>query len=186
MPKFQDFLNSQKRISGVRVNLVANSAGEFVDSNGSSRGISTTEDKALLVKLRSLADVIVTDAATARREQYKPSKYAPLKIWSSSGSFDGLTVQPGLEHIKVDDAQQELEHLKRNFESILLECGPTLTGLLAKVEAIDHANISVTGKLSSAEAREVYQQVAIVLHLEYLSRVELKQFENTAFFSASR
>jgi hypothetical protein len=48
--------NSYQLWGGIRTNHIISSSGSFVDKFGSSRGLSTPEDLALLIELRKLAD----------------------------------------------------------------------------------------------------------------------------------
>lgn len=63
---------------GWRAAIVLNGSGEFVGADGSSKLISNESDLALLLELRSQSDVIVTTGKTARSEQYRSSKFAPI------------------------------------------------------------------------------------------------------------
>ena len=136
---------------GIRSNHVITRTNKFSGSDGSSRSISTEADRALLVALRSSADVIIVDAETARREQYQlPSSGAALAIFSQSGKFSGIpaldedsklcflfspTAPKDFErhrHVPIASPESPLQDLSkwadsRGFRSMLLEAGPTLS-----------------------------------------------------------
>lgn len=59
---------------------MVNLAGDFQDASGSSRGISSHEDRALLIHLRRLSDLVLVSAATAETEQLSSTKAATLAI----------------------------------------------------------------------------------------------------------
>lgn len=80
---------------GWRVNLVVDESGETFGQTGSSDDISNGLDRAVLAKLRSLSDVIVTSGKTARAEKYKSSKHAPIAIFTRSGDLDGVPAIQG-------------------------------------------------------------------------------------------
>lgn len=63
----------------VRANMVASADGASTVS-GRSGGLSGAADKLVFSVLRSLADVILVGATTARAEKYKPAR--PGEIWS--------------------------------------------------------------------------------------------------------
>lgn len=63
--------------------MVLATDGRFQDADGSSEGISNREDRAMLGYLRSQSDFIVTSAFTARRENYRNSKYAPIVLFTN-------------------------------------------------------------------------------------------------------
>ena len=83
------------------LNIVSNVGGAFVGANGSSRDISDEYDYQSLIGYRSVADGILTTAATARAEAYRRSKFAPLALVSKSGDFSGIPA------VEVDSAGPE-------------------------------------------------------------------------------
>lgn len=140
--------------SGIRSNHVITQSGEFSGSDGSSRSISTKEDRELLVEIRSRTDLIVVDATTARLEQYRtPRSGAQLAIFSLTGDFDGIpaiedqantvflfssaavrTEQTSSKNVPVQIGSKPFDGFlnwanSNGFKSILLEAGPTLTAL---------------------------------------------------------
>ena len=84
--------------NGWRVNLALDQAGKAFGEHGDSNDVSSEIDRALLGKLRSLADVIVTSGATARIEKYKSSKHAPIAIFSLSGDLDSVPAIQGTQY----------------------------------------------------------------------------------------
>lgn len=155
---------------GVRSNHVVDSSGRFSGDDGSSRSISTAEDRELLLALRSRADLIVVDAATARLEQYRaPKSKVSLAIFSSSGDFTGIPAvetteqpiylfsgknptrypsNPNVVVVPVKNSPFDgfLEWAKeRALEAILLEAGPTLTAKAFEAGIIRQSAITRTG-----------------------------------------
>ena len=140
--------------SGIRSNHVITQSGKFSGSDGSSRSISTKEDRELLIEIRSQSDLIVVDAATARFEKYRtPSSGASLAIFSLSGNFEDIPVVEDQEAPvflfsasadRINREDSKYVHVQipgkpfdgfltwansNEFKSILLEAGPTLTAL---------------------------------------------------------
>ncbi len=76
--------------TGVRLNLAVDSEGSVAGVTGSSNDVSNQLDRTLLVALRKQSDIIVTSGATARVENLRASKYAPIAVLSESGRLDGL------------------------------------------------------------------------------------------------
>lgn len=111
----------------VRVNLVQDAHGAFTDANGSSRGISSPEDRELLLELRALADVVVTDGETARLEKYKVPQVCDLAVITRAGyspaPSDSKNTYIEL-NLNLDATLKELETL--GYHRILLEVGPSL------------------------------------------------------------
>lgn len=61
----------------IRSNMAISLDGHFVDSHGSSRGLSSELDVTILLLLRALSDVVVVGGATARQERYAPKRPRP-------------------------------------------------------------------------------------------------------------
>lgn len=70
---------------GWRANFVVNLEGEFIDSNGSSRGVSSPEDRLLLIHLRKMSDVVLVSAKSASLESLSSTKASTLAIVAGSG-----------------------------------------------------------------------------------------------------
>ncbi len=64
---------------------MVNVEGEFADENGSSRGISSPEDRALLLHLRKLSDVVLVSAKSAEAEQLSSTSLSTLAIVLGAG-----------------------------------------------------------------------------------------------------
>lgn len=63
---------------GWRATLVLDKLGKTTGIDNTSKSISNEEDLLLLRTLRSNSDLIVTTGATARLENYRASKFAPI------------------------------------------------------------------------------------------------------------
>jgi riboflavin biosynthesis pyrimidine reductase len=167
--------------SGIRSNHVISQSGRFSGSDGSSRSISTKEDRELLIEIRSRSDLIVVDAATARLEQYRtPRAGTRLAIFSLSGNFSGIPVvddpatsvflfSSSLEQLssissKNVHVQIQSEPLKgfqswandNGFDSILLEAGPTLTAKAFQAGIVGQSAITRT-PVATTDAPEKLQ-----------------------------
>ena len=109
----------------VRANLVQSLNGAFIDENGSSRGLSNSEDLQRLLALRGIADVVVTDGETARKERYKIPSAADLAVFSRRG-FQPSSGNSKHRYLHLDLAPaSSVKHLlELGYSRILLECGP--------------------------------------------------------------
>lgn len=155
--------------AGIRSNHVVTKDGAFSGSDGSSRSISTKEDREILLALRSTADLIVVDAATARLEKYRaPRSGAALAIFSASGKFDQIpAVEEGTARVFLFtetmsekwSSNPNLIHVQtgvRPFEgflswatthrlsTLLLEAGPTLTRAAFEAGIVSQSAITRT------------------------------------------
>ncbi len=163
--------------SGIRSNHIITQSGKFSGSDGSSRSISSKEDRELLLEIRSRSELIVVDAATARLEQYRtPRSEARLAIFSLTGDFDGI---PAIQDqanpvflfsstsIKADQTRSINLHVQigskpfdgflnwansNGFGSILLEAGPTLTALAFEAGVVGQSAITRTPIATSETA----------------------------------
>jgi hypothetical protein len=147
----EELADSYGKWMGILSNHVVNASSDFSGQDGSSRSISTPEDRELLLALRGKADLLVVDAKTARTEKYKmPSSGAALAIFSATGDFSGIpAVEDAIgncylfspetaksigncEYEPILDLENPLLGLsdwaqKRGLLAVLLEAGPTLT-----------------------------------------------------------
>jgi riboflavin biosynthesis pyrimidine reductase len=166
---------------GIRSNHVITHSGEFSGSDGSSRSISTNEDRALLVEIRSYSDLIVVDAATARLERYRaPSSGASLAIFSTSGNFEDIPAvydqessvflfSASADRISQEDSKNvHVQILGKPFEgflswansngfkSILLEAGATLTALAFEAGIVRQSAVT-RSPITSSDTPETQQ-----------------------------
>jgi riboflavin biosynthesis pyrimidine reductase len=164
--------------SGIRSNHVITQSGKFWGSDGSSRSISSSEDRELLLEIRSRTDLILVDAATARLEQYRtPRSGARLAIFSLAGDFDGIpaiedqanpvflfssaagrTEQTSSKNVSVQIGSKPFEGFQswansNGFGSILLEAGPTLTALAFEAGVVGQSAITRTPIAASETAQ---------------------------------
>lgn len=119
---------------GFCLSMVIDVNGNHAGSDGTSHSISNEEDRTLLISLRRLADVIVTDSATAKAERYRASKLAPIEIWSRSSLPLDLEIGSSEESqpvTQVDSSDLAAQIERLTGLSVLLETGPRLTRLLS-------------------------------------------------------
>jgi len=138
----------------------------------------------MLMRLRSVSDVIITDAATATRELYKPSKWAEIEVWSESGNFQG--VDPQLKQKQIRNLEASVDFLSTSKLAVLLETGPTLTRKIAQLEAIDQLRLTVVGVANQGEAELTSMTVRRTLGLEYLGDTSVTELSGNYFFTIER
>ncbi len=141
---------------GVRVNLVQSIGGVFVDDTGSSRGISNDLDRELLLYLRTLSDVVVTDGETARREKYRVPRVCDLAVITREG-YEPEPRESGHKYLQfpgLSPAQVVSELQKLGYSRILLEVGPNLVRELIQANLVDQLCLTNTNG-SVPELREL-------------------------------
>lgn len=151
--------------------MVVSGSGDFVDEQGSSRGISSEFDRKLIGRLRSLSDVVVTGGNTARVEQYQQPKHADLAVITRSpglfSAFQTLTPPNGVA--VTDWCLSRLREL--GYERILLEVGPTLAREFLTRNVVDEFCLTVTsGNLEVAQS--AMQSLGSDLHLVKSGAIE--------------
>lgn len=165
---------------GIRTNHVLGPSNSFAGEDGTSRTISHPIDKQLMLALRSQADLIVVDAATARVEQYRPpTSGTPLAIFSKTGRFEKIPAletgwakvylfsearlpkgQSSPEVNRVEINGSPIETLSewagvKGYKSILLESGPSFTRLAFAAGAVVQSALSFTPELDSTDISKV-------------------------------
>ena len=76
----------------VRVNVITDALGHAVGASGTSQDLTGGADRALLLALRDLADVVVLGGATVRAEPLSVPREAPLVIVSRSADVPAAAI----------------------------------------------------------------------------------------------
>lgn len=76
--EFNFFTEKLSNWQGWLASLVVDAHGNTVGADGTSKTVGNQTDLQLLIALRSKASLIVTTGKTARNEQYKASRFAPI------------------------------------------------------------------------------------------------------------
>jgi riboflavin biosynthesis pyrimidine reductase len=128
----------------LRANMIAAVDGAATDARGSSRGLSGTADRRLLVALRGLSDVVLTGATTVRREAYKRSRPRPEVVqWREAR---GLAPAPTLAIVSASldfDYRSELFQSEEGPRPIVLTTADAPTLRLATMREL--ADVIVAG-----------------------------------------
>lgn len=140
----------------VTANLVIGSDGA-TSKNGSSLGLSSSNDRARFHEIRSQSDAILIGGATARREPYKKTP-VPLFIVTHSQvrlqpknplakqlNMDPITALSEIEKFFADKAGAQL----------LVEAGPKLLQILLDNRKIDKFYITINHSISGENKIEL-------------------------------
>ena len=167
--------------------MVCDTSLQTFGNSKSSDDISTPLDRSLLLHLRKISDLAITDAATAEAESYRQSKFVDIEIWTKSGNPRGIQSKAAngelhaITVVHVDDAASRVSDLLEIHQSILLETGLTLSTALASEKLVDEACISVTRAQHEAEALDTLQNMQAKLGLQYLTRRTHLWLDETLF-----
>lgn len=149
--------------------MVASIDGSTVVS-GASGDLSSSNDSAVMRRLRSLADVIVVGAGTVRAEGYGPPRRAGLRIGvvTASGRVDATTplfssgagfvitteqaaipdgidaIRAGADDVDLATALASLDRVCAAPRFVQVEGGPTLNGALFAADLIDEINVTTS------------------------------------------
>lgn len=149
--------------------MVASIDGSAVVS-GASAGLSSANDSAVMLRLRSLADVIIVGAGTAKAEGYGPPRRGDLRIGlvTASGQVDATTplftsgagfvittraadipagidvIRAGTDAVDLTDALSRLGEVGVAPRFVQAEGGPTLNGALFAADLIDEINVTTS------------------------------------------
>ena len=163
----------------VRTNFVATIDGAAYAEDGRSGSLGGDVDTRVFHVLRSLADVIVVGAGTARTEGYGPGA-RPIAVVSRSLDVPEALVVPGQIVITTADAPaDELSRLRstvdviavgdgeidwpavidaldsRRLRNVLCEGGPTLHGDLLARDLVDEACLTIAPVMASGDAPRI-------------------------------
>lgn len=172
--------------------MVCDTRLQTFGASKTSGDISTPLDRSLLLHLRKLSDLAITDAATAEAERYKQSKFLDIEIWTRSGNNRGFHSQAAngelhaLMVVHVEDAASRVSDLLETYKSILLETGLTLSTALASGKVIDEACITITRAQHEEEALEVLSKMQAKIGLDYLTGRSHLWLDETLFARLQR
>lgn len=171
--EFNFFAEKLANWQGWLASLVVDSNGNTVGSDGTSKTVGNQTDLQLLIALRSKTSLIVTTGKTARSEQYKASRFAPIAfITRDQGSLASIPAvdSPGnFENIFLTSSKPlpdafsdfDSEVSKAGFSSILFEGGLETVAALLKSPlrltlVLSIANVQV---FDEANARKLLNQI---------------------------
>jgi riboflavin biosynthesis pyrimidine reductase len=133
----------------LRLSMIRAADGSSVGVDGSSRSLNGPEDLRILRVTRSLADVVIVGAETARRERYgdirlradlraaRGSEPPHLAIVSRSGAMpEGLNPATTVMLTTLDAREIVAELHERGYSRLLCEGGPTLARVLVSAHLV--------------------------------------------------
>ncbi|MEY4349569.1 MAG: RibD C-terminal domain [Actinomycetota bacterium] len=142
MPLQTPDFNAYDLPNKVVANFVVDGDGQFIDEQGSSRGISNQIDRQVLVHLRHRTRAVLVGGNTARTESYrKDARFDTYVLTNSTAELND-----GLISITASN-DQELSELVTDIcnqhEGLLVEAGPNLVSKLAALNALDYLCLTI-------------------------------------------
>ena len=145
--------------------------------NASSTDISSKADREIFLNRRRHVDVIIIGGNTARNESYRRSP-VPVIVCSRS-SINPLEENPIAQLWNCSPGEAVDKARKLFGENVLIEGGPKMIMDLVKSGKIDQLELSMT-QVTGGENIVDWQ-----LLLSHFKHIEMKQFDDTQFYSAS-
>lgn len=178
MTELDELLKQYPSINASRLTMVIDCKANSVGVDGTSKLLSSDADRAVLLHLRKISGLIVTDLATAKAENYRPSKFTDIEVWSKSGNFGEFQKREptgdnkGLRLVHTPSLPLAVKRAKLLSPNLLFETGPTVSAMLASENLIDEFCLTVT----SCRDLEIAKGAAI----NFASMLNLRQFRISA------
>ncbi|WP_036508332.1 dihydrofolate reductase family protein [Nocardioides sp. URHA0020] len=168
-------LYAAPRLPWLRVNMVGSVDGAATGDSGKSGSLNNAADKRVFDHLRSVADVVVVGAGTARTEGYRPID-RPIVVVSRSDEVPETLrgAAPGRVLVeRVDDPVAFKQTLvARGWTSILCEGGPTLLGDLLAGGVVDELCTTTVPRLVGGDHRRIIEGPAVDVPLRLHTLLE--------------
>lgn len=161
----------------LRVNMVSSVDGAATGDSGQSGSLNNAADKRVFDHLRSVADVIVVGAGTARAEGYRPTDRPIVVISRADEVPEGLrAAAPGSVLLSpLDDPVRFKQSLvDRGWTNILCEGGPSLLADLLVAGVVDELCTTTVPRLVGGGYPRIIQgpPVDVALRLHTLLEVD--------------
>lgn len=129
----------------VRVNVITDALGHTVGATGTSQDLTGGADRALLLALRDIADVVVLGGATVRAEPLSVPRTTPLVIVSRSADVPDSVIERAQGGVTI--LHHKTATVPDGAESVVL---PRFTGqaILKAIHSLGHRKIVVEGGLT--------------------------------------
>ena len=164
-------------IGQVIATLVVGSDGSTA-KDGSSRGVTSTLDRARCLELRRHVDAILIGGNTARTEPYRKT---PVPVVVISTSMINALADNRQAYWWNASASEALERARRLFgPTILVEAGASIINELIASGEVDRLELSVT-QVSGGDDR-----IDIEKMLSHFAQVESVTEGETIFYTATR
>jgi riboflavin biosynthesis pyrimidine reductase len=170
-----DELYAVPRLPWLRVNMVSTVDGAAAGDTGKSGSINNAADKRVFDHLRSVADVIIVGAGTARAEGYRPTDRPIVVVSRRDEAPDTLRgAEPGTVLVEpLGDAGAFRQSLvDRGWNRILCEGGPTLLGELLAAGVVDELCTTTVPRLVGGVRQRIVQGLPVNLPLRLHTLLE--------------
>ena len=170
-------MNSAAGIGQVIATLVVGSDGSTA-KDGSSRGVTSTLDRARFLERRRHVDAILIGGNTARTEPYRKT---PVPVVVISTSMINALADNRQAYWWNASASEALERARRLFgPTILVEAGASIINELIASGEVDRLELSVTQVSGGEDRIDIQEMLSHFAHVEDVTEGE------TTFYTATR
>ena len=170
-------MSSAAGIGQVIATLVVGSDGSTA-KDGSSRGVTSTLDRARFLERRRRVDAILIGGNTARTEPYRKT---PVPVVVISTSMVNALADNRQAYWWNASASEALERARRLFgPTILVEAGASIINELIASGEVDRLELSVTQVSGGEDRIDIQKMLSHFAHVEDVTEGE------TIFYTATR
>ena len=170
-------MSSAAGIGQVIATLVVGSDGSTA-KDGSSRGVTSTLDRARFLERRRRVDAILIGGNTARTEPYRKT---PVPVVVISTSMVNALADNRQAYWWNASASEALERARRLFgPTILVEAGASIINELIASGEVDRLELSVTQVSGGEDRIDIEKMLSHFAHVENVTEGE------TIFYTATR
>ena len=170
-------MSSTAGIGQVIATLVVGSDGSTA-KDGSSRGVTSTLDRARFLERRRRVDAILIGGNTARTEPYRKT---PVPVVVISTSMVNALADNRQAYWWNASASEALERARRLFgPTILVEAGASIIKELIASGEVDRLELSVTQVTGGEDRIDIEKMLSHFAHVESVTEGE------TIFYTATR
>ena len=170
-------MSSTAGIGQVIATLVVGSDGSTA-KDGSSRGVTSTLDRARFLERRRRVDAILIGGNTARTEPYRKT---PVPVVVISTSMVNALADNRQAYWWNASASEALERARRLFgPTILVEAGASIINELIASGEVDRLELSVTQVTGGEDRIDIEKMLSHFAHVESVTEGE------TIFYTATR
>ena len=169
--------SSAAKSGEIIASLVVGSDGSTA-KDGSSRGVTSTLDRARFLERRRHVDAILIGGNTARTEPYRKT---PVPVVVVSTSMVNALADNRQAHWWSASAEEALERASRLFgPTILVEAGASIINELIALGKIDRLELSVTSVTGGEDKIDIKEM------LSHFSDVTSVEEDGTTFYTAKK
>lgn len=133
--------------------MISTIDGAATGSSGKTGDLGGDADREFFALMRSMADVILVGANTARVEGYRPDAPVPIAVLSRSGRIPPDLADHALAFSSITDALAEFA--ARGWNRVVAEGGPHVLGQLVEADLLDEICLTIAPVMAAGDAPRI-------------------------------